>query len=155
MLTGFPCRPTHVSPVEIDIRSAYLPKSTEPSPLPWTRLDANLDSDLLEPISVSAAMPCLPDLGMSACLRYHGDGSGVATVPCAWWPSCEALDILPLVAAAVKINGTDLLGPWFERLNRLKVPPIISRGDEAALPHGLMTIEAELMGKSLLQAVVS
>uniref|UniRef100_A0A5K3ENT8 RPAP1_C domain-containing protein n=2 Tax=Mesocestoides corti TaxID=53468 RepID=A0A5K3ENT8_MESCO len=168
VLTGFPGRPSHVDVVN----PMYFPSdNAEPPSLPWTRPDVELDDALLTPITVSAATPCLPDLGMATCLLYRGEEGAAATLPCLWWPPStptypvavvEPVDLatsleakspsfLPLIEAAVRCCDFAKLMPWCQRLVRLKIPPIMAKG-ATALPHGLLAIETELMGRALLNA---
>lgn len=187
-LTGYPCQGRHVESVHIDLPyAAFTPTSASSNQVQsfsWTQYDGDLDVDLLEPITVSAAMPCLPDLGMTTHLRYLDEGGCVQSIPCARWPpstgrtsltavSMESVDptplfpssaapsFLPLVEAAMR-SGADLT-PWRERLARLKSPPIANLKKKKKncdylttvdLPHGLMSIEGAILGESLLHATV-
>nr|CDS20913.1 RNA polymerase II associated protein 1 [Echinococcus granulosus] len=175
VLTGFPQKTSHADVLAPGVGSIY----TNNDPSAFTTdviFESGENEDLLFPITVSSAPPCLPDLGMSTCLFYRGpctaSSESSATLPAMWWPSSthslyprdvvEPLDLapprpaiwpsfLPLVEAAVTLGDVDLT-PWCSQLTRLRVPPVVEKACSTGtpLPHGMMAMETAMMQRYLL-----
>ncbi|KAL5105177.1 RNA polymerase II-associated protein 1 [Taenia crassiceps] len=176
VLTGFPQRTSHVDVLATGVGLSHINNDPSTTTIATDIIfESGENEDLLSPITVSSTPPCLPDLGMSACLFYRGactssDGSS-ATLSAMWWPSIhslyprdivEPLDLalprpamwpsfLPLVEAAIILGDVDL-APWCSRLTRLRVPPVVEKACSSGtpFPHGIMAIETAMMRRYLL-----
>lgn len=177
VLTGFPQRTSHTDVLATGVGSTHA--NNDPSTTTITTdviFESGENEDLLSPIIVSSAPPCLPDLGMSTCLFYRGactsSSESSATLPAMWWPSSthslyprdvvEPLDLpplrpamwpsfLPLVEAAITLGDVDLTS-WCSRLTRLRVPPVVEKACTTGtpLPHGIMAMETAMMRRYIL-----
>ncbi|VDM32921.1 unnamed protein product [Hydatigera taeniaeformis] len=174
VLTGFPQRTSHADVLAPGVGSIHT--NDDPPTIPDIVFESGENEDLLSPITVSSALPCLPDLGMSTCLFYRGpcssNNESSVTLPAMWWPSSahslyprdvlESLDLvsptpamwpsfLPLMEAAMIIGNVDL-SRWCSRLTRLCVPPVMEKSGSSclSLPHGIMALESAMMQRYLL-----